>query len=223
MLALLEAHGSLLNRTSLIVINVLWLMGSPQSGSLLLPEYHRAAFWVYFSLSSTLMTCHLFCLFVYLIYTPIIQNVSSVFFVWPLLLQTDLNFLTNWSSPNHLSCNASKCGLLRFSNWSHSLLSTDYQLNGKIIPCLEQCKVLGVVFSSNLSWSHHYSAITANVYCKLGLIRHTFSISTPANIKKQLYLSLVRSQLSYCSPVWRPHLIKDIKSIESIQHCTANL
>ena len=133
------------------------------------------------------------------------------------LLQTDLNCLADWSSQNHLSFNASKCGLLRFSNRSRSLISADYQLNGKVIPCLDQCKDLGVVFSSNLSWSRHYSAIAAKAYRKLGLIRRTFSISTPANIKKQLYLSLVRSQLSYCSPVWRPHLIKDVKSIESIQ------
>ena len=34
---------------------------------------------------------------------------------------------------------------------------------------------------------------------------------------KQLYIALVRSHLSYCSPIWRPHLIKDIVSLERIQ------
>ena len=32
-----------------------------------------------------------------------------------------------------------------------------------------------------------------------------------------LYLSLVRSQLTYCSQVWRPRLIKDLTSLERIQ------
>ena len=60
--------------------------------------------------------------------------------------------------------------------------------------------------------------IATRAYRQLGLIRRTFSASIPVNIKKQLnYLSLVQSQLSYCSPVWRPHLIKDIKFGESIQ------
>ena len=35
--------------------------------------------------------------------------------------------------------------------------------------------------------------------------------------KKVLYISLVRSRLSYCSPIWRPRLLKDIKSIENVQ------
>ena len=35
--------------------------------------------------------------------------------------------------------------------------------------------------------------------------------------QKILYLSLVRSQLTYCSPVWRSHLIKDIISLENVQ------
>ena len=32
-----------------------------------------------------------------------------------------------------------------------------------------------------------------------------------------LYISLVRSQLLYCSPLWRPYLISDIGQLESVQ------
>ena len=35
--------------------------------------------------------------------------------------------------------------------------------------------------------------------------------------KKQLYISLVRSQLLYCSQVWRPCLIQDILLLERVQ------
>ena len=35
--------------------------------------------------------------------------------------------------------------------------------------------------------------------------------------KRTLYISLVRSQVTYCSVIWRPNLIKDITLIEQIQ------
>ena len=35
--------------------------------------------------------------------------------------------------------------------------------------------------------------------------------------RKKLYISLVCSQLIYCSQVWRPHLIKDISALERVQ------
>ena len=36
-------------------------------------------------------------------------------------------------------------------------------------------------------------------------------------LKKQLYITLVRSHVTYCSQLWRPHLPKDIRSLEQIQ------
>ena len=48
----------------------------------------------------------------------------------------------------------------------------------------------------------------------LGLIRRTFNC---VNAKEQLYIALVRSQLQYCSILWRPQLLKDITTIEHIQ------
>ena len=32
------------------------------------------------------------------------------------------------------------------------------------------------------------------------------------------HISLGQSNLAYCSQVWRPHLLKDIRSIERVQH-----
>ena len=36
-------------------------------------------------------------------------------------------------------------------------------------------------------------------------------------VKKTSYLTLVRPKLSYCSPLWRPFLIKDILLLERVQ------
>jgi len=48
---------------------------------------------------------------------------------------------------------------------------------------------------------------------------NTCTIAPSVTVK--LYVSLVTSQLIYCSPAWRPHLSKDICKIEQLQ-CRAN-
>ena len=132
-------------------------------------------------------------------------------------VQEDLDLICNWSMECGLSFNASKSWLLWFPNRHSTIFDFTYSLNEVSIPSLSHCRDLGIVFSHDLSWSLHYNSISAKAYRQLGLIRRTFSPSISTNVKKLLYLSLVRSQVSYCSQVWRPHFIKDIKLLERIQ------
>ena len=71
--------------------------------------------------------------------------------------------------------------------------------------------------TSDLSWSAHYNKICSSAYRSLYMIRRSFSLSLPSPIKKLLYLSMVRSHLSYCSQIWRPNHVKDILTIERVQ------
>ena len=60
--------------------------------------------------------------------------------------------------------------------------------------------------------------ILSRAYKTLNLIRYSFSSGHSPQTKKILYLSLVHSQLTYCSQIWHPHLLKDIIILEKIQH-----
>ena len=51
----------------------------------------------------------------------------------------------------------------------------------------------------------------------LGLIRRVFSSSVAVPAKRSLYTSLVHSQLLYCSKIWHPYLLVDVKAIELVQ------
>ena len=76
---------------------------------------------------------------------------------------------------------------------------------------------LGILISSNLDWTHHYNNLCSSAYKLLGLFRRTFSAQCPHSVRRLLYVMMVRSRFSYCSPIWRPHLIKDIRSLERVQ------
>ena len=51
----------------------------------------------------------------------------------------------------------------------------------------------------------------------LGLIRRVFSSSVAVPAKRSLYTSLVRSQLLYCSKIWHPYLLVNVKAIGLVQ------
>ena len=80
----------------------------------------------------------------------------------------------------------------------------------------ESCHDLCVIITRNLSWSDHVAYIVSKAYKLLGLIRRSFQ-SPPTSLRRALYLALVHSQLTYCCQTWRPHLLKDIKLLASVQ------
>ena len=137
-----------------------------------------------------------------------------------LLLQSDLDVLSAWSTEWKLMFNESKCSLLSIVSSvspDHSDNHTEYLINGLPISSCYQQRDLGILISSDLSWCHHISKITSKAYKILGLLRRTFCSSNNVATKKMLYISLVRSQLLYGSQVWRPLQVKDINPLESLQ------
>ena len=133
-----------------------------------------------------------------------------------LSLQHDLSLLANWSSSWKLTFNENKCSVVHFTRGqSPAILS--YSFNNTIISTAGSQKDLGVIMSSDMQWRSHYLFIIPRAYRMLGLIRQIFSSSTDVYTKRCLYLSLVRSKLLYCSPVWHPQYLVDIRSLETVQ------
>ena len=122
--------------------------------------------------------------------------------------------LASWSVTSHLiSFNPSKSIHVSFNQ----TISTSYNIKGNSINTVHSHKDLGVIVSDNLNWNIHHDAILSKAYRTLGLVRRSFSSTIQASAKVKLYTSVSRSQVLYCSPVWRPYLIKDIKKLEQLQ------
>ena len=56
--------------------------------------------------------------------------------------------------------------------------------------------------------------VVAKVYKTLGLLSRTFKANNTYQVKKLLYIFLVRSQLLYCSQLW---ISQDIQLLEHVQ------
>ena len=138
----------------------------------------------------------------------------------PQLLSSDLSSLNDWCDIWKLKLNERKCAHLCFSFSHRSTAMTEpaqYTVGDSVIVSAHEQKDLGVIVTDDLSWSCHYNKICKKAYLSLHLIKRALPASASVLLKKQLFISLVRSHFSYCSQLWKPLHVKDILSLERVQ------
>ncbi len=131
-------------------------------------------------------------------------------------VQQALSNLECWSRNNNLDFNSSKCKVLTITRKKSPLIYV-YQMNSKAVSRVEKEKDLGVCVNSNLTWNDHIFTITAKGNRMLGLLKRTCPLLTNTTVRRTLYLTLVRSQLTYATEVWSPHTTKLMSKVESVQ------
>ena len=61
---------------------------------------------------------------------------------------------------------------------------------------------MGVTINSKLSWNAHINIIVTKANRLMGLIKRSVGFKVPSHVKLNLYNSLVRSNVEYCSEAW---------------------
>ena len=82
---------------------------------------------------------------------------------------------------------------------------------------VQEEKDLGVTISCNLSWDSHVTCIVLKANRMLGLLKRTCPLITDFKVRRTLYPSLVKSQLSYATEVWSPANVKLRTILERVQ------
>ena len=130
-------------------------------------------------------------------------------------LQEDLNQVFLWNNQWELLLNPAKCCHIHY-NFNKSTSDQQYFIHDNPISTNHDIKDLGIIYTHSLQWDLHYKSIISKAYKMFYVLRRTFT--TPSYVaRKRLFISLVRSHLVYCSPLWKPHLIKDIENFERVQ------
>jgi hypothetical protein len=129
-------------------------------------------------------------------------------------LQSDLDKIYSWSKLWHTPLNLEKCFTMHIDRpCSHH--HPTYSMNSiPLTPC-HTIKNLGVLFSSDLSWSKHIQCLTSST---LRLIRqlHRALPSPSISTIRNLILAIVSPRLEYANIIWLPTSIVDNNTLESV-------
>jgi len=96
-------------------------------------------------------------------------------------------------------------------------LHSKYYMNEIALGNTVEEKDLGVIVADNLMTAKHCAFAYSKGNRILGMIKRTI-ISRDIHILLNLYKTLVRPHLEYCSPAWSPHYQKDKQLLEKVQH-----
>ena len=141
-------------------------------------------------------------------------------------LQSDLNTIYGWAREVNMEFNGDKFEVLRcwpdVTNWSQHLpfqLKNEHiykDCKGDFIEEKEHVKDLGIMLSSDLSFSHHIKKLVKTCQKQIGYILRTFNSRTKLTMLT-LWKSMIQSRLDYCSQLYSPSSAGEIKQLENIQ------
>ena len=127
-----------------------------------------------------------------------------------------LKKLYEYCSANRLIINYEKCCFMEFKAKSNEI-DLPLCIGNNAIKKATQCKFLGVILNSNLSWNDHISHVKTQVSKSCGSL---FSIrhKVPYRILRTIYMAIVQPYLIYCISLWATeHQSKNIKQLFILQ------
>lgn len=136
-------------------------------------------------------------------------------------LQKDINSVTDWTKEWLMKLNAKKCKVMHLGRRNNELgkkyLIEDVSsgIIGELSETLKE-RDLGIIFSSDLTWTAHVQAVASKANRILGQLKNTF-VSRDLELWKKLYVSMVRPHLEFAVSAWSPYLKKDISELEKVQ------
>lgn len=134
-------------------------------------------------------------------------------------LQQDLTRLGEWCSKWQMEINVEKTKHLMFTNITSACYSS-YKINDSIIEKVTSFKYLGVILTSDLSWTAHIEYTTNKALKKLGLLKRRLHF-TNKDTRLRAFNSLIRPSLEYASIIWHPHQIGLTNMLEMVQNKAA--
>ena len=135
---------------------------------------------------------------------------SKVFFQ---LLKTE-----EFAVQNKMRINYRKTKMIVFNPSKAKDFQPKFELSNNLVEVVEESKLLGVVISSDLSWSANTSYMISRANKKLWFLRRLKALGAEDEDLKEVYIKQIRSILEYAVPVWHSSLtVGDSMAIERIQ------
>ena len=129
----------------------------------------------------------------------------------------DMQFVANdileWSTSNHIIFNKSKTKEMLIYSGKHYCRSeiAFTVIQTSVVERVETFKLLGVIFSCDITWNAHVGYIVSKASKRIFAICQLIRSGIPVADVICVYFSLITSALEYASPVWHSGLTNSMR------------
>ena len=117
------------------------------------------------------------------------------------VVKSEIDNVISWSTRHKLSLNLSKTNIIVFNKHMYNATPIDYCTYLPDIRIVDSLKILGVIFSSNLSWSQHFNSVISRVAKRLHLLRVLRPLISHSDLHK-IFNSSICSVIEYAAPLF---------------------
>ena len=115
-------------------------------------------------------------------------------------LQDEFDNIKSWSDLAGLQLNFSKCSITNFITSKSLVCPPVFSSDVNVLPTVNEVKILGVTFSSNLLWNSHICNQVKKASKRIFIIRNLKRAGCDKKVLFNVYKALLRSVLLYCYP-----------------------
>ena len=137
-------------------------------------------------------------------------------------LQNDINEVVKWSNIWLLKFHPDKCKHMGIAINKSTQLAHHYNMDGHLLEKSKCEKDIGVYIDEKLNFKQHINNAVNKANRVLGVARRTFDTLDHSSFTF-IFKGLVRPHLEYGAPVWSPHHLNLINTIENVQRRATKL
>ena len=135
-------------------------------------------------------------------------------------LQQCLNNLQKWSDTNGFKFSSLKTQVVHFCRKRKLHLDPVLNLNGAILPVVDECRFLGLIFDRKLNFRSHISRLKTKCISSINLLKVLSNTDWGSDkaVMLRLYRSLVRSKLDHGSVVYGSTYSSYLKMLDPVHN-----
>ena len=140
-------------------------------------------------------------------------------------VQAQLNKMVKYCEDNRMKINADKTKVVIFNTLRNYDFTPQLVLNDNTsLEVVEEFRLLGVLFQSNLGWQSNTNDICKRAYSRIWMIRRLRKLGASQIDMFDVYCKQVRCVLEFGVAVWAPGLTQaEATQIERVQKCALHV